>query len=97
MSTTALDKAYLAAIRAAQRSKKTLGRHDEIHDIASSVWDGVYSTEQYGSAGKPAPGSEVARKYPGRSIRGTWRVRLHSSTGPVHWIVILDDDTVLTS
>jgi len=83
MSTSALDKAFVAAVRAAQRSKRTLGRHDEIYDIATEVWDGVFRVEHHSGQAKAAIGSEVEHDYPGRTIKGTWKVKLHSSTGSV--------------
>ena len=75
---------------------KTGLTHAEVSKLASSQWDGVYLVDSYDvpRGGEPAPGSDIDRQAPGRKIVQQWRVKLHSSTGPTHWIAVLDDGSV---
>jgi hypothetical protein len=70
---------------------------EEIYKLAKSEWDAVYIIEKLDvlRGGVPAPGSELERKAPGRKVKEQWKVYLHSYTGPVHFIAILDDGSAM--
>ena len=62
-------------------------------ELAESEWDPVFRIEEHAVPrnGVPAPGSQLEREAPGKRVIQQWKVMLHSSTGPIHWIAILND------
>lgn len=67
--------------------------HAQAMELAKSEWDAVWRIFEWEVPrdGVPAPGSQLEREAPGKKIIQQWKVHLHSTTGPVHWIAILDD------
>lgn len=69
----------------------------EAKKLADSEWDYLFRVEEV-----ETPAGTVARrtsgpleKHYGAPIAQQFRVRLHSATGPLHWIAILEDGSAL--
>jgi hypothetical protein len=67
--------------------------HDEAVKLAQSEWDAVFRVDEV----ETKPGAVVRNiegamaKHYGKAITQQWKVSLHSSTGPVHYIAVLAD------
>jgi peptidoglycan hydrolase-like protein with peptidoglycan-binding domain len=73
--------------------------HHEVTKMAKNRWEPVWSVEEVDTR----PGTVIRRtegplaKYRGQRVEQQFKVRLHSSTGPLHWIAIREDGTPLFS
>lgn len=67
----------------------------EVKKMAENQWPDLWSLEEVDTP----PGSVIRRiegrmgKYRGQAIAQQFKARLHSSTGPLHWIVVREDGT----
>jgi len=61
--------------------------HEQAAKLAETEWDNVFRVDRSDARrGASVEGKDVVRQ---------WRVSLHSSTGPVHWITELEDGSVV--